>query len=489
MVSSNDGEDWFVNSEFDNMMVKVDSLKTFIIGKKGFYSSADNGMNWTRVSNGTNLGSVSKSSIVLKNGVYTIYSICNDSRLMSNYLTKSINEGEQWTNINLPDNNLLSAVKANPLNPEIVYVGCNSGLYKSSNGGISWKQILTTNSTPSITAIEIFLNDTSHILVGSKGKIFESFSSGDSWQILPLNMNNSDYQVNNINSCLKNPKIICVSTSSENSIDRDDIFISTNGGNSWEKKNYDLSIDINHLIITAIAFDPTNEDNIFIGNYSGVYRTKDRGNRWLSYSDLGYVTDIKIAQDNPKLIFVTTKGITYDGTGGLYLLKDADNYSEEISLPDLTKESRSSIDIFPVGNKYKIFVGTASHGYYEGEYSRQILFPQQPLIISPNNINKVPRKPILLWHPSDLAMQYHIQIAEDTLFSSIVYDTTVTDTTIEIDNLLAANTYYYWQVKAINIYGDTVNSLIANFTTGTIVGIKDKADNKPNIFALVSKLP
>ena len=250
-----------------------------------------------------------------------------------------------------------------------------------------------------------------------------------------------------------------------------------------------ISDNIDNVDVSTIAIDPKNDNNIFIGNRSGIYRTTDMGSHWLLCNGIGYVSDIKIAPDNPKMIFATSGALTYDGSGiGLYLSQDGGNSWERITFTGLSDETRTSVDILPEGNNYKVFVGTKSNGYFEGEYLREVL-PLQPLIISPAGVRNVARKATLTWHPSDLAMKYNLQIAEDSLFSSIAFDTTLTDTTLQLDDPLAANTSYYWHVNAININGDSSCSLNANFSTGTAVGIINEINNIPKVFALSQNYP
>ncbi len=490
LISSNDGNNWLVIENLNDMKVSIDSSRTILIGLDGLYSSVDNGIKWSKLSNGLNISSVIKSSIVLKEGKLTIYLIGTDNNFENNFLFKSTNEGASWTTIDLQDKVPVPLViKANPLNPDVVYLGCayspNAGLYKSCNGGISWK--LLTSRT-SIYDIEILPNDTSHILIGAHGEILESFDSGNSWNSLLADMKDIHYDIHVIKVSSKNPVMMCAGLWS-NYVNKSGFYISTDGS-FWERKMNGIYDDIDNVDVRAIAIDPKNDNNIFLGNLSGVYKTTDMGSHWLLSNGIGYVSDIEIAPDNPKMIFAASGALSYNGSGtGLYLSQDGGSSWEKISFDSLSDETRNSINILPESDNYKIFVGTKSNGCFEGEYPRKVKLPTQPIIISPNGKSNIPRRTVFDWHASDLTMFYNLRIAEDSSLSSIVFDTTSTDTTMQLDDSLTANTQYFWQVRAINIYGDTSNSLIANFTTGTIVGIKDKADNKPNIFALYQNYP
>ncbi|NNF11874.1 MAG: hypothetical protein HKN72_01545 [Gemmatimonadetes bacterium] len=77
----------------------------------------------------------------------------NNSRssYWGNGIYKSTDAGETWTNVGLPESQHIGRVVIHPTNPDIVYVaalgplyseGGQRGLYKSTNGGRSWEQVL-----------------------------------------------------------------------------------------------------------------------------------------------------------------------------------------------------------------------------------------------------------------------------------------------------------------------------------------------------------
>ena len=77
----------------------------------------------------------------------------NNSRssYWGNGIYKSTDAGETWTNVGLPESQHIGRVVIHPTNPDIVYVaslgplyseGGQRGLYKTTNGGDSWEQVL-----------------------------------------------------------------------------------------------------------------------------------------------------------------------------------------------------------------------------------------------------------------------------------------------------------------------------------------------------------
>ncbi len=77
----------------------------------------------------------------------------NNSRssYWGNGIYKSTDAGETWTNVGLPESQHVGRVVIHPANPDIVYVaalgplyseGGERGLYKTTNGGRTWQQVL-----------------------------------------------------------------------------------------------------------------------------------------------------------------------------------------------------------------------------------------------------------------------------------------------------------------------------------------------------------
>jgi endo-1,4-beta-xylanase len=120
-----------------------------------------------------------------------------------------------------------------------------------------------------------------------------------------------------------------------------------------------------------------------------------------------------------------------------------------------------------------------------------IISPFSPVPISPNGTTNEQRNPFLVWHSSESAISYHIQVASNSGFSSVMVDTTVVDTLLQL-NPLVDSTRYYWHVSAANNLGTSEYSATASFMTGhqivdveELVGIPVQfylSQNYPNPF-------
>jgi hypothetical protein len=108
------------------------------------------------------------------------------------------------------------------------------------------------------------------------------------------------------------------------------------------------------------------------------------------------------------------------------------------------------------------------NGAYSGMFSLTTIIaaPQAPSNVSPSNgaVNQ-PLSLILRWNKSAASDNYHIQLAADSLFNTLlVNDSTLTDSTKAISGLTNL-TKYWWRVRAKNIGGTSAFSSMFSFTT------------------------
>lgn len=109
-------------------------------------------------------------------------------------------------------------------------------------------------------------------------------------------------------------------------------------------------------------------------------------------------------------------------------------------------------------------------------------------LVSPVDTTGISRNPLLRWHSATAATEYEVQVASDTSFSSVVLDTTVTDTVARLSPL-ATSSRFYWHVMAYNSDDSGSFSAGAGFTTGDLIaGIKNSR-GVPTSFSLSQNYP
>jgi hypothetical protein len=116
------------------------------------------------------------------------------------------------------------------------------------------------------------------------------------------------------------------------------------------------------------------------------------------------------------------------------------------------------------------------------------IYLSTPAVISPLGLTNRPRNALLVWHRSAPATSYRVQVASDSIFSSLVADSTVTDTLVRL-NPLAASTRFHWRVRSSNANGASAYSTPANFTTGDMIAAVEEPGTMPDAFALSQNYP
>ncbi len=119
-----------------------------------------------------------------------------------------------------------------------------------------------------------------------------------------------------------------------------------------------------------------------------------------------------------------------------------------------------------------------------------IASPLPPVIIEPNATGGVSLNPLFIWHASRSATAYHFQLATMSTFvpTSMVLDTTITDTLIQVGPL-DPNRRYYWRVEAWNDHGSSGYSSTAIFMTGDQTAVGNGVFFIPHIFQLSQNHP
>jgi len=127
----------------------------------GVFKTTDSGLTWVPVSDGQfKTGSVGALAVA-DSDPNVIYAGMGEACVRGNAthgdgVYKSVDAGRTWRNIGLEDSYHIGAVRVHPKNPDVVYVaalghlwGPNEmrGVYRTTDGGATWKQVLKRNNT------------------------------------------------------------------------------------------------------------------------------------------------------------------------------------------------------------------------------------------------------------------------------------------------------------------------------------------------------
>ena len=299
------------------MAVSPTNSNVIFIGTPGagIYKSTNGGASWTSVFD--NQTSLYIGSIAIDpNNVNTIYAGTGDPAVpftvfVGDGIYKSTDGGITWNNIGLANTKIISKIIVSPNNSNEIYVSANGnpliadnnrGVYKSANGGLTWNQLLFVNNQTGIS--DIIMN--------------------------PAN-NNEIYAASY--TCIRNATVnIRYSNDAR-------IYKTTNGGSTWNLLLNGLpNTKINRY---SICMSKQNTNKIYVAvsdsNYAmqGVYVTtnggtsfNNQGNNGISsnYGGFGwYFSAIEVSPTNDNEVYI----------GGIELYKSTDGGNNwNINMPN-----------------------------------------------------------------------------------------------------------------------------------------------------------
>ena len=313
----------------------------------GLFKSIDGGNNWTPINNGlteTDVGSLaidpktpaivyaSTGAGVFKSidggAMWTITGLaCGcllaiDPRTPSTLfatdgraLYKSVDGGANWASLDIPVPfdfwSVISALAIDPVIPTNVYVavtgfGCCSGVYKSTDGGVTWRFSLgeptRALAIDPVTPTTVYAGAGFALFGGEVlgDGVFKSTDGGASWSRANIGLVGSDINVIAVDP--KTPATVYVGTLF------DGVFKTTTGGASWIRSNTGLkAAPVNSLAVAA-----TSPDHLYVGVYSergtAVLRSTDGADTWtatgLALVDVLGVAELAVDPSNPKTIYM-----------------------------------------------------------------------------------------------------------------------------------------------------------------------------------------
>lgn len=192
------GESWekrMVGMKEVLMVVTIDTdprrAGTLYAGTSGgVYKSLDGAQSWKKVNAGLVPPDVLKSSRAL--GVTRIRidphqeDVVYAATLRGVYKTED--GGRSWKRIGqtLPDQ-MISEMLLDPVQPKVVYVASRKGVHKSQDGGATWQPMNTGLRSLNIRALALSPVDHRSLYAGTNGTgLYHSMDGGETWKSLPL---------------------------------------------------------------------------------------------------------------------------------------------------------------------------------------------------------------------------------------------------------------------------------------------------------------
>lgn len=272
---------------------------------------------------------------------------------------KSEDGGKSWKNVGLKNSEHIGMIAIDPKNSDIVYVaaygplwspGGDRGIYKTTDGGKTWKQILFVSENTGFNEIHMdprysnVLYACAHqrrrqvfayISGGPESNIYKSTDGGVTWDTLRKGLPEVDKGRIGLAISPVNPDYVYAIVEAADK--KGGVFRSTNRGESWDKMsdnvtsgNYYQEIfcdpkDVDrvfyvdfwvmmsrdggktfnkigekykHVDNHALWIDPDDTRHLLVGCDGGVYETYDFGANWEFKANLPVTQFYKVAVDN-----------------------------------------------------------------------------------------------------------------------------------------------------------------------------------------------
>ena len=298
-------------------------------------------------------------------------------------LFKTADGGSNWKEITGFENSeRISGIEIHPENSDVVYVSVlgalwsdsdDRGVYKTTDGGASWKKVLHINNT---TGVADFIMDPKNpdILYasmwefrrtawdfnsgGTNSALYKSTDGGKNWN--KIHNGFPAGKLGRIAVAIAPSETSRVYAVIESEKDEDKgLYVSNDGGGSWEKTNGDFGLTVRPFYFSRIVVDPKNPDILIKGGLSGSI-SKDGGKTFKSLGNMhSDIHDFVFDINNSDIIHVGTDGGVYRSWNGGTTMEIVGN------LP-LSQFYHISVDD---AEPYRIYGGLQDNGSWYGPSS------------------------------------------------------------------------------------------------------------------------
>ena len=269
----------------------------------GLWKTTDGGDNWAPVTDGQ-IKSASVGAIAVSESNPDVVFIgmgetCIRGNIMpGDGVYKSTDAGKTWSHVGFSQSDGISKIRIHPTNPNIVFVAAfgkysvpseERGVYKSTDGGKSWRRVLYRN--PNTAAIDISIDRHNPNVMyaamweayrkeyqmssgGPGSGLFKSTDGGETWTEITRNPGMPSGVVGRIGVAVSGANSNRVYALVEN--EKGGLFRSEDAGATWKLINENRAIRQRAFYYTHVFADPKDADVVYMQNTS-MFRSKDGG--------------------------------------------------------------------------------------------------------------------------------------------------------------------------------------------------------------------
>ena len=246
---------------------------------------------------------------------------------------RSDDGGKSWKNMGLKKSEHIGRIVVDPRDSKVVYVaaegplwgpGGDRGLYKTTDGGKTWKDILTISENTGVVDVAIDPSNPDtvyasayqrrrHVFTlidgGPESAIYKSTDAGATWNKVKSGLPSEDMGRIGLAVSPVDPNVLYATVEAANK--KGGVFRSTDKGATWEKRN---DFDAGAMYYGQVIPDPKNADKIYVMNVS-LRVSEDGGKTLHKINEVNHHGDnhaIWVDPDNTKHLLLGSDGGVYE---------------------------------------------------------------------------------------------------------------------------------------------------------------------------------
>ncbi len=309
----------------------------------GVWRTTNGGKEWENISDGFFGGSIGAVEVA-KSDPNVIYVGGGEKTLRGNVssgygIWKTVDAGKTWQSMGLKNSRHVPRIRVHPTNADIVYAGVlgniyqsskERGVYKSTDGGKTWRQTLFSNADAGVVDLMIDPNNFRVLYAttwnarrtpysfssgGDGSALWKSTDEGETWKEISKNegfakgtlgimgITVSPVNSNRLYAMVENEKA-------------GGLYTSMDGGSKWKKVNDERKLRQRAWYYTRLYADTKDENTIYVLNVR-YHKSTNGGKSFSTYNaPHGDHHDLWIAPEDPNRMIIGDDGgaqVTYDG--------------------------------------------------------------------------------------------------------------------------------------------------------------------------------
>ncbi len=317
------------------------------VNNGGVWKTDDYGRTWHPIFDDVATGSVGDLAVSPSNPnviyVGTGEGLHRPDLAVGDGMFKSSDGGATWQHIGLDDVQQVSRVIVHPTDPDLVYVaglghpyGANDmrGIFKSTDGGTTWKKTLYINPNTGAIQVEMDPNNSNILFAalwehqegpwenakfsGPNSGLYKSTDGGETWRNLVTGLPGAEQGLGRIGVAIapSNSKRMYATVDAK---EKGGVYTSDDAGESWSLVTTEGRLWGRGSDFAEIKVHPTNENTVFVGNVAS-YKSVDGGKHWTSIKGAPGGDDYHRIWINPLqpniMLFAADQGAVITVNGG-----------------------------------------------------------------------------------------------------------------------------------------------------------------------------